>query len=134
MVGAIPFAYANEQLVTWDPANQRHEDHVGHKVEWGWPVALYLVTKGIAAGAAMIAPFLAGFGVTVDPDLVGECFAGTWQVGLVRQLAAEQAVHALAHVAHVHLDDDGARVPLAFRKSRPNCSPRLPRSTLQAAK
>ncbi len=34
MVGAIPFAYANEQLVTWDAANQRHEDHVGHKVEW----------------------------------------------------------------------------------------------------
>ena len=37
---------------------------VGHKVEWGWPVALYLVTKGIAAGAAMLAPFLAGFGIT----------------------------------------------------------------------
>jgi Fe-S-cluster-containing dehydrogenase component len=32
----------------------------GHRVEWGWPVALYLVTKGIAAGAAMLAPF-AGF-------------------------------------------------------------------------
>jgi len=31
----------------------------GHKVEWGWPVALYLVTKGIAAGCAMVAPFLA---------------------------------------------------------------------------
>lgn len=29
-----------------------------HKVEWGWPVALYLVTKGIAGGAAMLAPFL----------------------------------------------------------------------------
>jgi Fe-S-cluster-containing dehydrogenase component/formate-dependent nitrite reductase membrane component NrfD len=37
---------------------------VGHKVEWGWPVALYLVTKGIAAGVAMLAPFLRGFGVT----------------------------------------------------------------------
>jgi Fe-S-cluster-containing dehydrogenase component len=31
----------------------------GHKVEWGWHVAAYLVTKGIAAGAAMIAPFVA---------------------------------------------------------------------------
>jgi Fe-S-cluster-containing dehydrogenase component len=31
------------------------------KVEWGWPVALYLLTKGIAAGAAMIAPFFAVF-------------------------------------------------------------------------
>ena len=30
----------------------------GHKVEWGWPVALYLVTKGIAAGCALVAPFL----------------------------------------------------------------------------
>jgi Fe-S-cluster-containing dehydrogenase component/formate-dependent nitrite reductase membrane component NrfD len=32
----------------------------GHKVEWGWGVALYLVTKGIAAGAGMLAPFAAG--------------------------------------------------------------------------
>jgi len=33
-----------------------------HKVEWGWPVALYLLTKGIAGGVAMIAPFFALFG------------------------------------------------------------------------
>lgn len=33
-VGAIPFGYANEQLEIWDAANPRHEDHVGHKVEW----------------------------------------------------------------------------------------------------
>jgi len=33
-VGSIPFGYANEQLDTWDPAGRRHEDHVGHKVEW----------------------------------------------------------------------------------------------------
>jgi Fe-S-cluster-containing dehydrogenase component/formate-dependent nitrite reductase membrane component NrfD len=30
----------------------------GHKVEWRWPVAAYLVTKGIAAGVAMLAPFV----------------------------------------------------------------------------
>jgi Fe-S-cluster-containing dehydrogenase component/Ni/Fe-hydrogenase subunit HybB-like protein len=36
----------------------------GHEVQWGWHVALYLVTKGIAAGAALLAPFLAGFGLT----------------------------------------------------------------------
>ena len=36
-----------------------------HKIEWGWPVALYLVTKGIAAGAAMIAPFFGLFDVAV---------------------------------------------------------------------
>lgn len=33
-VGAIPFGYANEQLDAYDPANPRHEDHFGHKVEW----------------------------------------------------------------------------------------------------
>lgn len=33
-VGDIPFGYANEQLDTWDPSGRRHEDHVGHKVEW----------------------------------------------------------------------------------------------------
>jgi formate-dependent nitrite reductase membrane component NrfD len=31
----------------------------GHEVQWGWHVAAYLVTKGIAAGAALIAPFVA---------------------------------------------------------------------------
>lgn len=36
----------------------------GHRVEWGWPVALYLVTKGIAAGAAILAPFAAWLGLT----------------------------------------------------------------------
>jgi Fe-S-cluster-containing dehydrogenase component len=36
-----------------------------HKVEWRWTVALYLLTKGIAAGAAMIAPFFALFGASL---------------------------------------------------------------------
>jgi Fe-S-cluster-containing dehydrogenase component/formate-dependent nitrite reductase membrane component NrfD len=36
----------------------------GHKVEWGWHVAAYLVTKGIAAGAALLAPFGALLGLT----------------------------------------------------------------------
>jgi len=39
--GPIPFGYANEQLDTWDPANPRHEDHVGHKVEWENDVRLH---------------------------------------------------------------------------------------------
>ncbi|MCO5295464.1 MAG: polysulfide reductase NrfD [Fimbriimonadaceae bacterium] len=30
-----------------------------HKVEWGWPVALYLLTKGLAAGLVLMAPFAA---------------------------------------------------------------------------
>ncbi len=33
-VGPIPFGYANEVLDIHDPANPRHEDHFGHKVEW----------------------------------------------------------------------------------------------------
>lgn len=33
----------------------------GHKVEWGWHVSLYLVTKGLAAGAALLSPFAAFF-------------------------------------------------------------------------
>lgn len=35
-----------------------------HRIEWGWPVALYLLTKGIAAGAAMAAPFLPILGLS----------------------------------------------------------------------
>jgi hypothetical protein len=30
----LPFGYVNEQLAMSDPAHPRHEDHVGHKIEW----------------------------------------------------------------------------------------------------
>ena len=40
-VGPIPFGYANEQLDTWDPANPRHEDHFGHKIEWENDIPLH---------------------------------------------------------------------------------------------
>ncbi len=33
-VGDLPFGYANEQLDAANLGMQRHEDHVGHKVEW----------------------------------------------------------------------------------------------------
>lgn len=33
-VGDIPFGYANEQLLDFDGQLPRHEDHVGHKIEW----------------------------------------------------------------------------------------------------
>jgi hypothetical protein len=33
-VGPIPFGYANDQLDIFDPLGARHEDHVGHKIEW----------------------------------------------------------------------------------------------------
>ncbi len=36
----------------------------GHRVEWGWGVALYLVTKAIAAGTAMLAPFAVAFAMS----------------------------------------------------------------------
>jgi Fe-S-cluster-containing dehydrogenase component len=50
-----------------------------HKVEWGWPVGAYLVTKGIAAGVAMLAPFAAGMGAGplatgILPDVVALIF------------------------------------------------------------
>jgi Fe-S-cluster-containing dehydrogenase component/formate-dependent nitrite reductase membrane component NrfD len=35
----------------------------GHQVQWRWPVALYLLTKGVAAGAALLAPFAAMLGL-----------------------------------------------------------------------
>jgi hypothetical protein len=40
-VGPIPFGYANEQLDTYDPANPRHEDHFGHKIEWANDIPLH---------------------------------------------------------------------------------------------
>ncbi|NOT07714.1 MAG: hypothetical protein HOP28_05830 [Gemmatimonadales bacterium] len=45
-VGDIPFGYANETLDIWDPSGRRHEDHVGHKVEWENDVQMNL--DGIA--------------------------------------------------------------------------------------
>lgn len=39
-VGDIPFGLANEALDTWDPTGPRHEDHVGHKIEWANDVAM----------------------------------------------------------------------------------------------
>ena len=33
-VGAIPFGYANQELARYSDHTMRHEDHVGHKIEW----------------------------------------------------------------------------------------------------
>ena len=38
--GPILFGYANEQLDVHDPNGMRHEDHVGHKIEWENDVTL----------------------------------------------------------------------------------------------
>jgi len=44
--------------VAREALRRRERAHVcstpAHKVQWGWPVAAYLVTKGIAAGVAML--------------------------------------------------------------------------------
>jgi Fe-S-cluster-containing dehydrogenase component len=64
---------------------------VGHKVQWGWPVALYLVTKGVAAGAALFAPFapnlgLAGFARDYLPEILALGFTGITTFLLVEDL------------------------------------------------
>jgi len=77
----------------------------GHKVEWGWHVAAYLVTKGIAAGAAILAPFAAANG------LAG--WAGAW--------LPEILALAFTIVTTVLLVDDLARPAKFFRlMTRPN--------------
>jgi Fe-S-cluster-containing dehydrogenase component/formate-dependent nitrite reductase membrane component NrfD len=63
----------------------------GHKVQWGWPVAAYLVTKGIAAGAAMLAPFAAalgfsGFAAEYAPELIALVFTLVTTALLVEDL------------------------------------------------
>ncbi len=34
LTDGLPFGVANEALTAYDPLGMRHEDHVGHKVEW----------------------------------------------------------------------------------------------------
>lgn len=48
-----------EQEAEFYRADARTALDVDHKVHWGWKVSAYLVTKGIAAGAALWAPFVA---------------------------------------------------------------------------
>jgi hypothetical protein len=65
---------------------------VDHKVHWGWKVSAYLVTKGIAAGAALWAPFVAFMpsaqGVARDyvPELLALLFLAATNVLLVTDL------------------------------------------------
>jgi Fe-S-cluster-containing dehydrogenase component len=64
---------------------------VAHHVEWGWPVATYLVTKGLGAGAGMLAPFAATLGLTgwahdFLPEVVGLVFTGATTALLVEDL------------------------------------------------
>jgi Fe-S-cluster-containing dehydrogenase component len=52
----------------------------GHRIEWGWPIAMYLVTKGIAAGTGMLAPWagrlgLEGAAAAYAPEAMALVFA-----------------------------------------------------------
>ncbi len=44
---------------------------VHHPAPWGWKVALYLWTKGIAAGALLVPCLLIGLGLTADLPVLG---------------------------------------------------------------
>jgi len=62
-----------------------------HKVEWGAGVAAYLVTKGVAAGVMMLAPFIGLFGIrgfAFDylPELIALLFIGITGALLVEDL------------------------------------------------
>jgi Fe-S-cluster-containing dehydrogenase component/formate-dependent nitrite reductase membrane component NrfD len=65
---------------------------VGHDIAWGWPIAAYLVAKGIAGGAAMLAPFaealgLRGRGAAYLPETLGLGFGLLTGLLLVEDLA-----------------------------------------------
>lgn len=67
----------------------------GHRVEWGWHVAAYLVTKGLAAGAALIAPFgallgLRGFTERWLPEIAAIVFLLATVALLIDDLARPQ--------------------------------------------
>ncbi|MGI9014497.1 MAG: 4Fe-4S dicluster domain-containing protein [Phycisphaerales bacterium] len=76
--------------VAADP-NIRTVLDVEHRIEWGWAVALYLVTKGVAAGVAMLAPFAAAIGLkgralAYMPEIVALIFIGITGFLLVEDL------------------------------------------------
>ena len=65
---------------------------VGHKLHWGWKVSAYLVTKGLAAGACLWAPFVAfmpgatGFARDWLPEVLALLFVAATNVLLVGDL------------------------------------------------
>ncbi|MCH8274024.1 MAG: polysulfide reductase NrfD [Armatimonadetes bacterium] len=73
---------------------------VAHRVEWGWPVALYMVTKGIAAGVMMLAPFVAAFGVSgfaanFGPEILALAFTSVTTFLLIEDLARPKLFYRL---------------------------------------
>lgn len=73
---------------------------VPHRVEWGFPVAAYLVTKGLAAGAALLAPFVAAFGMggfaaSYAPEIIALVFTALTCFLLVEDLARPMRFYRL---------------------------------------
>lgn len=46
IVGDEPFGYGAERMMVYSPASMRHEDHVGHKIEWENDVQLQYSQNG----------------------------------------------------------------------------------------
>lgn len=57
-IGPIPFGLANDALDTWDPTGMRHEDHVGHKIEWENGVQLQQSVNGVRQNIGVSCDFL----------------------------------------------------------------------------
>jgi hypothetical protein len=53
LVGDMPLGVANEALETFDAANPRREDHVGHKIEWENDVPMR-VNAGVASAILQV--------------------------------------------------------------------------------
>lgn len=74
-----------------DPATRTTLD-VAHPPQWGWHVWTYLVTKNLAAGAALVAPFLGWLGIRegagkgLVPEIVALVFVTITSVLLVHDL------------------------------------------------
>jgi len=79
-------------VATLQRADARVALDVDHRVHWGWKVSAYLVTKGLAAGAALLAPFLAfmptaaGFARDWLPEVAALVFLAITNVLLVTDL------------------------------------------------
>jgi len=55
-LGPIPFGYANEYLTASGFVGERHEDHVGHKIEWENDIEMRLGAGGSAGDGGDGAP------------------------------------------------------------------------------
>lgn len=81
-----------DEVARLQRADARVALDVDHKVHWGWKVDTYLVTKGLAAGASLWAPFVAfmpsaqGFARDYLPEVLALVFLALTNVLLVTDL------------------------------------------------